>query len=452
MSETRGMLFTEGPITGPLIRFAMPMLAASFLQSMYGAVDLMVVGRFAGTADVSAVSTGSQVMMTVTSIFMGLAMGMTILLGQKIGEGNAKEGGRIIGAGIALFAVIGVTASALLGISAPSLASLMNAPAESFTRAAQYIRICGIGSLAIIAYNTLGAVFRGIGDSRTPFMSVTIACICNIVGDLLFVAVLGMGTAGAALATVMAQLISVAVSLFLISRMQLPFTFSLSDIGWHRTQIRRILGLGFPIALQDFMVSISFMVILAIVNSLGLIVSAGVGVAEKVCGFVMLVPSAFSQAVSAFASQNKGAGKYDRAVKGMLCAVGICFAFSVVISWFVFFHGTIPASMFASDPEVILAAAEYLKAYAIDVLLTSLFFNMTGFFNGIGKTRFVMMQGIAGAFLVRIPVSYIMSRRVPVSVFLLGLATPASSLVQVLLCVLYFLNIKHKQTFDMKHS
>ncbi|MBQ6451911.1 MAG: MATE family efflux transporter [Solobacterium sp.] len=435
-------VFTEGPITGPLIRFALPMLAAMFLQSMYGAVDLMVVGRFAGTADVSAVSTGSQLMMSVTSLFTGLAMGMTVLLGQKIGEGNAEEGGAIIGAGTAMFASIGLVFSVILFIFAEKLAALMNAPAEAYIRSVQYIRICGSGSLVIIAYNTLGAVFRGIGDSRTPLFSVAVACVCNIIGDLLFIAVFHMGTAGAAAATVLAQLFSVIVSFLKIRKMKLPFVFKASDIRFNTKHIRRILFLGLPIALQDVLVSISFLVILSIVNSLGVIISAGVGVAEKVCGFVMLLPASFSQACSAFVAQNKGAGKYDRAVRCLRDAVSISFGISVLIFCVVFFFGYQLSSVFAEDPEVLYASSEYLKAYAIDVMLVSIFFIFTGFFTGIGKTRFVMLQGIVGAFLVRIPVSYIMSKRVPVSVFLLGMATPSSSFVQAVLCVIYFLILR----------
>ena len=441
-------VFTEGPITGPLIRFALPMLAAMFLQSMYGAVDLMVVGRFAGTADVSAVSTGSQLMMSVTSLFTGLAMGMTVLLGQKIGEGNAEEGGAIIGAGTAMFASIGLVFSVILFIFAEKLAALMNAPAEAYIRSVQYIRICGSGSLVIIAYNTLGAVFRGIGDSRTPLFSVAVACVCNIIGDLLFIAVFHMGTAGAAAATVLAQLFSVIVSFLKIRKMKLPFVFKASDIRFNTKHIRRILFLGLPIALQDVLVSISFLVILSIVNSLGVIISAGVGVAEKVCGFVMLLPASFSQACSAFVAQNKGAGKYDRAVRCLRDAVSISFGISVLIFCVVFFFGYQLSSVFAEDPEVLYASSEYLKAYAIDVMLVSIFFIFTGFFTGIGKTRFVMLQGIVGAFLVRIPVSYIMSKRVPVSVFLLGMATPSSSFVQAVLCVIYFLILRKNKEFE----
>lgn len=217
--------FTKGKIIGPLLWFAVPILFALFLQAMYGAVDLMVVGKFADSKDVSAVSTGSQMMMTITNLISSLAMGTTIYLGQKIGEGDRKMGGEIIGASICLFLVIGLLFTVLVPMNAGVLAGLMNAPKEAFSRTTQYIQICGIGSTVIIAYNLIGSIFRGMGDSQTPLITVLIACVFNILGDLLLVAVFHMGTRGAALATVFAQVISVVISFVLIRRREFPFEF-----------------------------------------------------------------------------------------------------------------------------------------------------------------------------------------------------------------------------------
>ena len=429
--------FTRGGIAGPLIRFAIPVLAALFLQAMYGAVDLLVVGQFADKADVSAVATGAHIMMTLTNLVASLAMGATVLLGQQIGEGNAEKGGATIGACIALFGAMGLALTFITVPGAGLLASVMRAPAHDLTAA--YVRICGTGMLVIIAYNLIGSVFRGIGDSVTPLITVAIACAVNIAGDLLLVAVCHMGTAGAAIATVAAQAVSVAISLLLIRRKQLPFRLERQHIRFNKSLIRRVIGLGLPIALSDLLVSISFLVIQAIVNSLGVVPSAGVGVAEKVCAFIMPVPSAFSQAMSAFVAQNVGAGKYDRAVRSLYCGVGLSLAVGAVMSWLSIFHGQLLSGIFSNDREVIAAAADYLKAYGIDCLLTPIFFCAIGFFNGLGKTRFVMAQGIISAFCVRVPVSYLMSRRVPVSLFWIGMATPFSSTLQIVMCTWYFL-------------
>ena len=437
--------FTEGRILAPLLLFVMPVLFALFLQAMYGAVDLLVVGKFGEAADVSAVSTGSQIMMTLTNLVSSLAMGMTIYIGQKIGEKDTKESGRIVGTGILFFLLIGINLTILIPLLSGQLAGIMNAPEEAFELTAGYVRICGMGSIVIISYNLIGSIFRGLGDSRTPLITVVIACACNIGGDLLLVAGFDMGTRGAAIATVFAQFVSVVISFILIRRKALPFEISRDSFRLDGAIIKKIFSLGAPIALQDLLVGISFLVILAIVNSLGLIPSAGVGVAEKVCAFIMLVPAAFMQAMSAFVAQNRGAGKPKRAVRGLWYAIGVSFFFGLVMGWLSFFHGDLLSGIFAKDTEVIFAAADYLKAYAIDCLLTCFLFCFIGFFNGMEYTRFVMIQGIVGAFLVRVPVSFLMSRVEPVSLFRIGLATPCSTILQILLCIGCMLKFKSTQ-------
>ena len=369
----RNTTFTEGKILQPLILFAMPVLFALFLQAMYGAVDLLVVGKFASSADVSAVSTGSQIMMTLTNLISSFAMGTTVLLGQLIGCGKKEEGGKAVGMAMVMFAGIALVMTVLLVCFAPQISSIMHAPKEAFDKTAAYVRICGCGMIVIVAYNLIGCIFRGIGDSKMPLFTVAIACVCNIAGDLVLCAGFHMGTAGAACATVFAQVVSVVVSFGFIRKKQLPFVFKKENVRIHKTLLKKMAGLGAPIALQDLLVSISFLIILAIVNSMGVTASAGVGVAEKVCAFIMLISSAFMQSMSAFVAQNYGAGRMDRAKKAL--------------------------------------------------------------YNGIGQTKFVMLQGIAGAFGVRVPVSYLMSLRPDTSLFKIGLATPMSSVVQLLLCL-----------------
>ena len=434
----------------PLLLFAVPVLLALFLQAMYGAVDLLIVGKFASSADVSAVSTGSQIMTTLTNLVSSFAMGTTILLGQQIGSGKKEEGGRTVGTAILLFAGIAVIMSVILVVFAPQVSSLMNAPEEAFQKTVNYIRICG-GMLVIVAYNLIGCIFRGLGDSRTPLITVAIACVFNVAGDLLLCAVFGMGTAGTAIATVFAQIVSVIVSFILISKKDLPFTIKKENIRIHKTYLRKMTAFGAPIALQDLLVSISFLIILAIVNDMGVIASAGVGVAEKVCAFIMLISSAFMQSMSAFVAQNYGAGRLTRTRKALHYGIAVSFTVGIVMLAITFFHGDILAGIFSSDPEVIAAAADYLKAYAIDCLFTAIFFCYTGFYNGIGRTRFVMIQGILGAFCVRVPVSYIMSIQPNTSLFHIGLATPISSILQLILCVGFMLWLQKNRLLDDEH-
>lgn len=436
MSRSNGL--TDGNVLTTLIRFAVPVLAAMFLQSLYGGVDLLVVGQFSQTADVSGVSTGSLLVQTVTMIVTGLSMGTTVLVGRKIGERNPGEAGKAVGSGILCFAVLALILTLLMVGFTDPLAALLHTPAEAYQQTCMYIRICGAGMFFVVMYNLLGAVFRGLGDSATPLITVCIACVINIVGDLFFVAVLGMGAAGAAIATVLAQAISVLCSVWIISRKELPFAIRLKDIRFHRQYTLTQLQLGLPIALQEFLVGLSFVVIQTVVNSRDVIASAGVGVAEKVCGFIMLVPSAFSQSISAFVAQNIGAGREDRAVKALKYGIAASLGIAVVIASFAFVRGDLLAGIFSRDPAVILQAHDYLKAYAIDTLLVSIMFCFVGYFNGRGNTFFVMAQGLVGAVLVRIPVVLFVNGIAGSTLFHLGLSNPVSTVVQILLCVVYY--------------
>ena len=436
--------FTRGRIVLPLVRSVFPILFAMLIQSLYGAVDLLVVGRFSDAAGVSAVSIGSQLMMSVTMVIAQLSAGSAILLGQSVGSGRKEACGPIVGTTVFFFTLLGLVLAVLMQPLARPVTAALNAPGEAANQAVAYIRICGAGAVFIVFYNLLGSIFRGIGDAKMPLVTVLIAALFNVFGDLFFVAVLGMGASGAAVATVLAQAFSVVLSYFIIRRRGLPFPFSPADISLNPKTLRRILRLGAPLALQDLLVSLSFLIILAIVNRLGVIASAGTGVAEKLCGFIMLLPSAFSQAMSSFVAQNYGAGRMDRAFRALGCGIALSFACSLMLGYAAFFHGAAMSSLFSTDAAVCAASAEYLKAYGIDCLLTSFLFCLIGFISGCSRTQFVMVQGIIGAFCVRVPVSCLMSHIQPVSLFRIGLATPCSTVVQIALCLICFMRMKRR--------
>ena len=444
--------FVHGKILPLLLRFAGPVLLALALQATYGAVDVWVVGQYAATADVSAVATGSQLMFTATVIITGLSMGATVLLAQHQGSRQKQQSreaddwsGHIVGSAICLFALLALALTLIMELAAEPLSRLMQAPEAAFSRTVGYVRICSGGMLFIIAYNLLGSIFRGLGDSRTPLLAVSIACAGNIAGDLLLVAVFHLGAAGAAIATVASQALSVLCCLWVIRRRGLPFPLEKRHLRFEKKAITSILRLGLPMAVQDGLVSFSFMAMIAIVNSLGLVASAGVGVAEKLCNFIMLVPSAAMQSLSAFVGQNIGAGRPDRARKAMYSGMLASLAFGLVLAWLSYFHGDLLSSIFDKDPQVVAAAWDYLRAYAIDTLLVAFLFCFLGYFNGYGKTGFVLVQGLIGAFLVRIPFSYLMSLREPASLFLVGLGTPLSTVVQISLCLLYMALLRKKE-------
>lgn len=434
--------FTSGPILSKLLKFMLPVLFSMFLQALYGAVDLLIVGQFASTADVSAVSTGSQIIMTITNLIVSFSMGITVAVGQRIGQKRPEDAAKIIGTGVILFAIIGVIFSIVSVLGSSGLAWIMKAPKEAFGLTSDYIKICGAGFVIISAYNLLGSVFRGLGDSKTPLIAVGIACVFNIIGDLVLVSVLNMGAAGAALATVLAQFISVVISLFMIRNATLPFEFNKSYIKLKKSCVALITKIGTPVALQEFLVGISFLILLAIVNQFGVTASAGVGVAEKVCTFIMLVPISFMQSMTAFVAQNFGANQMQRAKKTLKIGVAISFAFGVVMFLITFFRGDLLASIFSKDAETILASWDYLKAYAIDCLFTCFLFCFIGFFNGIGKTKFVMLQGLCGAFVIRVPFALLMQQIGNGSLFLIGASIPCSTILQIAMFFIAYFKLK----------
>ena len=435
--------FLSGPILPPLIQFALPLMLSLLLQAFYGGVDLAVVGRFSPTASVSAVATGSQVMQAVTVIVSGLTMGSTVLVGKAMGARDGQRAGRVVAGQLRLFGLLAVVLTAAMLLFAPQAARLMNVPAEAVDETVRYLRICGAGIVFITAYNGISGVFRGIGNSRSPFLFVLIACLVNVVLDLVFVGLLGMNAAGAALATIIAQAVSVAFSLGYIRRHPLPFAVRKY---WREGtgSVAGILRVGMPIALQDFLTNLSFLIITSIVNTLGLVASAGVGISEKLFVFLSIVPMAFMSALSTFVAQNMGAGNYKRARQALFSAQGISICFGVAMFLGTFFAGGALASVFENDPAVVEAARLYLRGSSVEYLLISFTFCFLGYFNGREYTAFVMAQGLFSAFAVRVPLSYFLSRLPDASVFLISLAVPVSAVMNLTLCLLCFFWLRRR--------
>ncbi len=435
----------NGSVTKSLVSFTVPILLALFLQILYGSVDMFIVGNFGTVSDVSGVSTGSQLMNTITSICTGFAMGSTILIGQKIGQGQKKDVASIIFNSVVIFLAMAVAITVIILIFLNNIVPMLNTPSDAVEETTQYLLYCSIGIVMIFSFNILGSIFRGLGDSKTPLIAVGIACFFNIVGDLILVAVFKMGAGGAAIATVLAQTLSVVICIVIIRKKSglLP-KFEKRDLKIHSSHIKRILTLGAPVALQSGIVSISFLMITVVVNQFGVIFSASVGVTEKLTGIIMLIPIAFMQSMSVFVAQNYGASKISRAKKGMFVGMFISLAFGVIMFFFSFFSGEVLIRIFSSDEAVIKEATQYLKAYAFDTIFVAVMFCMTGYFSGCGKTVFVMIQAIVGAVLIRLPLTIILSGITPVSLFTIGLSTPIATLLQIVMCVVYYFMINKK--------
>lgn len=444
------MDFTTGSIFPKLLNFMLPILGALILQTMYGAVDILVVGWFGTEESISAVSTGSSLINMVVFVLCGLAMGVTVLMGRYLGEGNEKRLGRVIGGAIVTFVLIAVVMTVLLCGLAPELAAVMQAPQAALAKTVTYLRICGGGIVFIIGYNLVSSIFRGIGNSRLPLIFVAIACVVNIFLDLLFVAVFGWDVAGAAFATIIAQAVSLVMSVFVCWKIDLPFRMTTSDLRLSG-EVKKFLKLGIPIAFQEFLTQFSFMCLLSFINSMGsteairLASSSGYGIANKIVAIVMLVPSALMQSMSSFIAQNVGAGKERRAQKSMGYGMLIGGGIGIVMTAAAFCGGQVLASVFTDNIAYQLKAAEYLQGYSLEAIVTSILFSFIGYYNGHNRTFFVMFQGMAQSFLVRLPVAYAMSRIIPDSLVYIGTAAPIATMFGIVINLVYFLSFSKKE-------
>ena len=436
--------FTQGSILKKLVAFMLPVLGALILQAAYGAVDLLVVGRFGSTSGLSAVSTGSQVLNLVTFVVVQFAMGITVLIARYLGEKKPEKIGAVIGGGAIVFTIISVVLFIVMICFAHPISILMQAPEEAVDLTASYVRICGGGIFFIVAYNLLSAIFRGLGDSKSPLLFVLVACIVNVIGDLALVAGLHMDAAGAAIATVSAQALSVVFAVILLMKKDLPFTIARKDFRLN-PQCKKFLKIGLPLALQEFLTQISFLALCAFVNRLGLEASSGYGVACKIVNFAMLVPSALMQSMASFVSQNIGAGKKKRAKKSMFTGIGVGLVVGCLVFALVIFKGDMLAGFFSTDAAVIENGYAYLKGFALETIVTAILFSMVGYFNGNNKTIWVMTQGLIQTLLVRLPLAYFMSIQPNTSLTKIGLAAPISTIVGVVLNIGFYVYLNRTE-------
>lgn len=420
-----------------------PILGALILQAAYGAVDLLVVGWFGSTEGLSAVSTGSQVLNLVTFVITQFAMGITVLIARYIGEKKTELIGGVIGGTTMVFAIMAAVLLVGMIVFARPISVLMQAPEQAVGLTSVYVRICGGGIFFIVAYNVLAAIFRGLGDSKSPLIFVAVACGVNIVGDLVFVAGFKMDAAGAAIATVMAQAVSVVCALFLLLKRKLPFKITKRDFRIN-PQCGKAFKIGVPLALQEFLTQVSFLALCAFVNRLGLPASSGYGVACKIVNFAMLIPSSLMQSMASFVSQNVGAGKAERARKAMFCGMSVGLIIGCAVFVLILFKGDVLTGLFSKDAVVVQNGYAYLKGFALETIVTSILFSMIGYFNGNGRTLWVMIQGLTQTLLVRLPLAYYMSIQPDASLTNIGFAAPTATIFGIILNVIYYIIFNKK--------
>lgn len=442
MTEQNNKL-TTGDIKITLLKFALPYLLACFLQTFYGLADLFVVGLYNGSETSTAVSIGSQVMHMLTVMIAGLAMGTCVNLGHSIGAQDSKKAKKTIGNTIIIFSIIAVVITAVLLLTTKNITQIMMTPIEATEETKRYLFICFAGLPFIIAYNVIGSVYRGVGDSKSPMLFVAIACVVNIIVDFIFVGGFDLGASGAALGTVIGQAVSVIVSLLFIKRIGLGFQIGLKDVKFVKTEIVNILSVGFPICLQDGLIQIAFILITVIANSRGLIDSVSVGVVEKLISFMFLVPSAFLSALSAITAQNMGANLPVRARRSLYFGLFITTFWGVICCIYCQIFPESLIIIFRRESEIVASASTYIRAYSFDCIFAAIHFCFSGYFCGCKKSGISFIHNILSVALVRVPGAYFASLYFPETLFPMGIAAPAGSFFSVLICLgFYFIHRK----------
>lgn len=435
---------TQGSVPKVLLRFAMPFLIANVLQALYGGADLFVVGQYDDAASVAGVAIGSQVMQTITGIILGLTTGTTILIAMGTGAKDDRKVAATIGTSVYFFTVTGIILTLVMVLFHRPIAALMHTPEEAMADTLHYILICSAGIPFIMGYNVVCGILRGLGDSKSPLYFVGLACIINIGADFLLVGGFGMRAAGAAIATVLSQGISFLTALWFLHRRGFHFKFTRRDIRFHKDLSRRIVTLGAPIALQDALINVSFLIITVIVNQMGVIASASLGVVEKIIIFAMLPPTAMAAAVATMTAQNYGAGLIQRMSRCLYSGIGISLVFGVSVCVYSQFLPETLTGIFTNDPAVIEMAAGYLRGYSIDCVMVSFVFCINSYFSGQGNSWFPMIHSMIATFLFRIPLSYLCGQLDPTDLVLMGYAPPLSTLVSLLICFWYLKRNKRK--------
>lgn len=443
---------TKGNALQNLMIFSLPYLLSCFLQSFYGLADLFITGQFNGAEAISAVSIGSQVTHMLTFVIVGLSTGTTVTIGQAIGSGDRQLAKRTIGNTVLLFSIFSILTTIFLILSLNNILYLLSTPPESMKQAQGYLKICILSTPFIVAYNVISAVFRGIGDSNSPMYFIAIAGIINIFLDFLFIGPLGMGAAGAALATAISQVCSVFLALWALKKIDTGLSLCQNDFIPQKSVISKILQVGLPIALQEGLVQMSFLVITAIANQRGVMISASVGIVEKIISFLFLVPSAMMSSISAIAAQNAGAGKHERGRKTLFYGIKICLVFGLTVSIVCQIWSEPILRLFSKETAIILMGAQYLRTYIFDCFFSGIQFCFCGYFCAYGKSYISFVQNILSVFLIRIPGAYFATILFPDTLAPMGLASPAGSLFSAALSILIFGSLYRKKRGKTMHT
>ena len=449
---------TTGSVFKNILFFSLPYLLSYFLQTLYRMADLFIIGQFEGVASTTAVSIGSQVMHMLTVMIVGLAMGSTVSIGQAVGAGDRKKAASGIGNTVTLFMCLSVVLTVALLVFVRPVVTIMSTPEAAVPGTVEYLTVCFIGIPFITAYNIISSIFRGLGDSKSPMYFIAVACVANIALDYLFMGALHLGPSGAALGTTLSQAVSVIIALVVIRRHSGALAVKKSDFQPARPVMAKLLRIGVPIAMQDGLIQIAFIIITVIANRRGLNDAAAVGIVEKIISFLFLVPSSMLSTVSALGAQNIGAGKPERARLTLRYAafIAVCFGTCMVI--LMQFAAEPVVSLFTDSTqsdgaEVIRLGGQYMRGYVWDCIFAGVHFSFSGYFCACGRSGLSFLHNISAILLVRVPGVYLTSLFFPDSLFPMGLATSMGSLLSVIICVIAYTAILSgkKSSFSGNH-
>lgn len=444
---------TQGSVPKVLMQFAVPFLIANVLQALYGGADLFVVGRYDDAASVAGVAIGSQVMQTITGIILGLTTSITILIAMSTGAKDDKRTADTIGTSVLFFVIAGIALTVIMILLHKHIATLMHTPAEAMTDTLHYIIVCAAGIPFIMGYNVVCGILRGLGDSRSPLYFVAIACAINIALDFLLVGHFGLRAAGAAIATVLSQGVSFFAALWFLYRKGFKFEFGWRNIHLDKSISRRIVTLGSPIALQDALINVSFLIITVIVNMMGVVASASLGVVEKIIVFAMLPLTAVSSAVATMTAQNYGAGEVQRMNRCLYYGIAMALVFGATFCIYAQFLPATLTGIFTTDPAVIEMASGYLRGYSIDCIMVSFVFCFNAYFSGQSNSLFPMIHSLIATFLFRIPLSFLCGWLDTTDLVLMGYAPPLSTAVSLVICFWYLRinNRRLRAKYPLRH-
>ena len=384
----------------------------------------------------------------LTVMLVGLAMGATVSIAQATGRGAKKDASAAIGNTVTLFMSLSVVLLFVLLVLRGSIVSVMSTPEEAVSGTLDYLTICFIGIPCIAAYNILSAIFRGLGDSRSPMYVIGVACAINIALDFLFIGRMGLGPVGAALGTVIAQTASVALALVWLKSRRTNIHVKRSDLRPQPEVLGSILKIGVPVAVQDGCIQVAFMFITVIANHRGLVDAAAVGLVEKMISFLFIVPSSMGATVSALTAQNAGAGKGDRARQVLKDAMTISVVYGCLITALMWLVAPAFLGFFAKDAAVVAAGTGYMRSYIFDAIFAGIHICFSGFFAAYGKSYIGFAHNVLAVALIRVPGAWLLSNAYSDTLFPMGIASPCGSILSAAICVVAFTVLNRRGAFD----